>query len=274
MEDRRKLMEEQDKRIKERMGKIKHKIAVISGKGGVGKSTVTVNLAMAFAMKGYSVGILDADVHGPSVPKMLGLKGRRLQVSEKGDEIIPVLGPMNIKVVSMDFLLPADEAPVVWRGPLKISAIRQLLGEVGWGELDYLLIDLPPGTGDEPLSIAQLLPDMDGVIIVTIPSEVSEQVVKKSVKFAELLKMRIIGIVENMSYLSCPKCGERIEVFNGGAGKRIAKSFRIPLLGEIPMDPKIAKEADSGMPFVVDFSSKTAKAFEEIVNRIENVLGG
>lgn len=272
MEDRRKLIEEQDKKIRERMGKIKHKIAVISGKGGVGKSTVTVNLAMAFALKGYAVGILDADVHGPSVPKMLGLKGKRLQVSEK-DDIIPVLGPMNIKVVSMDFLLPADEAPVVWRGPLKMSAIRQLLGEVEWGELDYLLIDLPPGTGDEPLSIAQLLPDMDGVIIVTIPSEVSELVVKKSVKFAELLKMRVLGIVENMSYLSCPNCGERIEVFNGKAGKRIAKSFGIPLLGEIPMDPKIAKEADNGMPFVVDFGSKTAKAFEEIVNRIEKALG-
>lgn len=271
MEDRKKLMEEQERKIREKMGKVKHKIAVISGKGGVGKSTVTVNLAMAFAMKGYSVGILDADIHGPSVPKMLGLKGRRLQVSKEG-EIIPVFGPMNIKVVSMDFLLQGDE-PVVWRGPLKMSALRQLLAEVEWGELDYLLIDLPPGTGDEPLSIAQLLPDMDGVVIVTIPSEVSENVVKKSVRFAELLKLRVLGIVENMSYLSCPKCGERIEVFNSGAGKKIAEAFGIPLLGEIPLDPKISKEADSGMPFVVEFSS-TAKAFEEVVRKLEKALGG
>lgn len=273
MEDRKKLIEEQDKKIREKMSKVKHKIAVISGKGGVGKSTVTVNLAMAFALKGYSVGILDADIHGPSIPKMLGLKGRRLQVS-KNNEIIPVFGPMNIRVVSMDFLLQSDEEPVIWRGPLKMSALRQLLAEVEWGELDYLLIDLPPGTGDEPLSVAQLLPDMDGVIIVTIPSEVSENVVKKSVKFAELLKMKVLGIIENMSYLTCPKCGERIEVFNSGAGRKIAEAFGIPMLGEIPLDPKISKEADSGMPFVVDFGSTTSKAFDEIVNKIEKTLNG
>ena len=271
MEDRKKIIEEQDRKIREKMAKVRHKIAVISGKGGVGKSTVTANLAMAFALEGYAVGILDADMHGPSIPKMLGLKGRRLGVSKDG-EIIPVLGPMNMKVVSMDFLLQSDEDPVVWRGPLKMSALRQLLAEVEWGELDYLLIDLPPGTGDEPLSIAQLLPEMDGVLIVTIPSEVSENVVKKSVKFAELLKLRVLGIVENMSYLVCPKCGERIEVFNTGAGKKIAEAFGVPLLGEIPLDPKISKEADSGMPFVVDFESQTSKAFERIVKRIEEAL--
>jgi ATP-binding protein involved in chromosome partitioning len=152
MENRKKIIEEQDRKIREKMAKVRHKIAVISGKGGVGKSTVTANLAMAFALKGYAVGILDADMHGPSIPKMLGLKGRRLGVSKDG-EIIPVLGPMNMKVVSMDFLLQSDEDPVVWRGPLKMSALRQLLAEVEWGELDYLLIDLPPGTGDEPLAL-------------------------------------------------------------------------------------------------------------------------
>jgi ATP-binding protein involved in chromosome partitioning len=271
MEERKKLIEEQEKKIRERMSRVKHKIAVISGKGGVGKSTVTANLAMAFALKGYLVGILDADIHGPTIPKMLGLKGRKFQVSESND-IIPVSGPMNIKVISMDFLLQNDEDPVVWRGPLKMAALRQLLAEVEWGELDYLLIDLPPGTGDEPLSIAQLLPEMDGVVVVTIPSEVSESVVKKSVKFAELLRMRVLGIIENMSYLLCPKCGERIEVFNSGAGRKIAESFGIPLLGQIPLDPKVSREADSGVPFIIDFNSAASKAFGEIVSKIEKAL--
>jgi ATP-binding protein involved in chromosome partitioning len=153
-----------------------------------------------------------------------------------------------------------------------MSALRQLLAEVNWGELDYLLIDLPPGTGDEPLSIAQLLPEMDGVVIVTIPSEVSENVVKKSVRFSELLKLRVLGIVENMSYLVCPRCGEKIEVFNSGAGRKIADYFGVPLLGEIPLDLKISKKADIGMLFFVDFESQTSKALEGILKKIEEAL--
>ncbi|RLI40438.1 ATP-binding protein, partial [Candidatus Bathyarchaeota archaeon] len=166
------------------MSKVKHKIAVISGKGGVGKSVVTANLAVAFALNGREgrVGILDADIHGPCIPKIIGLKGTRLQAGPPG--IFPASGPLGIKVVSMDFLLPEQETPVIWRGPLKYQAIRQFLSDIVWGELDYLFIDLPPGTGDEPLSVMQLLPDMDGVVIVTIPSEVSQGVVKKAVSFA------------------------------------------------------------------------------------------
>lgn len=226
---------EQEQRLKQHINKIKHKIAVISGKGGVGKSTVTVNLAMAFAMHGYAnrVGILDADIHGPSVPKMLGLKGQRLQAIPAG-LIFPVTGPLGIKVVSMDFLLPSDEAPVIWRGPLKMRAIQQFLSDITWGELEYLFIDLPPGTGDEPLSVMQLLPNIDGVVIVTIPSEVSQTVVKKAVTFAMQLNVPVIGIIENMSGFICPKCGTEVNIFKVGGGKKWQKTWRFRFLGKYP----------------------------------------
>src|SRR4030065_1851466 len=206
--EKRKEMLEQEQKVRERMNKIRHKIAVISGKGGVGKSTVTVNLAMAFAMHGHvnHVGILDADIHGPSVPKMLGIAGQRLQVGPLG--AFPASGPLGIKVVSMDFLLPDENSPVIWRGPLKMTAIRQFLSDIVWGDLDILSIDLQPGTGDEPLSIAQLLPEMDGVVIVTMPSELSRAVVKKAITFARRLGKPIIGVVENMSGFICTDCSD------------------------------------------------------------------
>jgi ATP-binding protein involved in chromosome partitioning len=260
-------------RVKFQMSRIRHKIAVISGKGGVGKSTVTVNLAMAFAMHGYAdnVGILDADIHGPCVPKMLGLRGQRLQVSAIG--ALPVTGPLGIKVVSMDFLLPSDEAPVIWRGPLKMKAIQQFLSDIMWGELEFLFIDLPPGTGDEPLSIMQLIPDLDGVIIVTIPSEVSQVVVKKAVTFARQVGVPIIGIIENMSGFACPKCGTVTKIFKVGGGQRIASDMSIPFLGSIPIDPEICEDSDNGLPFIVEHAdSPAAKAFTEIVERIEEYL--
>ncbi len=253
-----------------RMGKVRHKIAVISGKGGVGKSLITVNLALALAMRGRNgrVGVLDADIHGPCVPKMLGMKGSRLQSGPPG--IFPALGPLNIKVVSMGFLLPSDDSPVIWRGPLKMRAIRQFLAEIVWGNLDYLLIDLPPGTGDEALSVLQLLPEMDGVIIVTIPSEVSEDVVKKAVTFARKMEVPIIGIVENMSGIVCPHCGERIDVFGVGGGERIATEMNVSLLGNIPLDPSISKTMDAGTPFIATQpDSPAAKAFDAIVKKIE-----
>ena len=187
-EDHRKQQYEQEQKLKLKLNKIKHKIAIISGKGGVGKSTVTANLAMAFAMQGHDkVGVLDADIHGPCIPKMLGLKGQTLTGAPDGG-LFPVTGKLGIKVASMDFLLPNDETPVIWRGPLKMRAIQQFLSDVTWGDLDYLFIDLPPGTGDEPLTVMQLIPDMDGVVIVTMPSEVSEAVVKKSVTFAKQVR--------------------------------------------------------------------------------------
>jgi ATP-binding protein involved in chromosome partitioning len=267
------LYEEGVQRLNVQMAKIRHKIAVISGKGGVGKSTVTVNLAMAFATHGHvnSVGILDADITGPCIPKILGVKGQKLQSGPPG--IFPATGPLGIRVVSMDFLLPSDESPVIWRGPLKMKAIQQFLSDIVWGELDFLFIDLPPGTGDEPLSVMQLLPDMDGVVIVTIPSEVSQIVVKKAVTFSRQLNIPVIGIVENMSGFVCPKCGERVDIFKAGGGEKISEDLAVPYLGKIPIDPEICRDSDKGLPFIVEHpNSAASEAFMHIVTQVEEFL--
>jgi len=268
--DARKRILEEQKLLRTRMEKIKHKIAVISGKGGVGKSVITVNLAIAFAMHGhaFSVGILDADIHGPCVPKMLGMEGQRLRVGPIG--ALPAVGPLGVKVVSMEFLLGSKEIPVIWRGPLKMIAIRQFLSEIAWGELDFLLIDLPPGTGDEPLSVMQLLPDMDGVVIVTIPSEVSQIVVGKAITFSRQLKVPLIGTIENMSGFTCPKCGAETHIFKVGGGQKISEELGAPFLGRIPLDPRICNDSDRGLPFILEHpDSSAAKAFMEIVEKIE-----
>jgi ATP-binding protein involved in chromosome partitioning len=270
--ERKRAEAERDKRLKMKMSKIKHKIAVISGKGGVGKSTVTVNLATTFALQGYSnkVGVLD--IHGPCVPKMLGLKGQKL-VGGPAGIIFPVADQHGIKVASIDFLLPNDEAPVIWRGPLKMRVIQQFLADIAWGELDFLFIDLPPGTGDEPLSVMQLIPDIDGVVIVTIPSEVSQAVVKKAVTFAKQLGIPIIGIIENMSGFVCPQCGAEIDIFKAGGGKKIAKELSVQYLGKIPIDPSVCIDSDRGTPFVARGQvSTTVQAFAEIVAKIKQFL--
>jgi len=267
----RKRMLEQQEILRYRMKQIKHKIAVISGKGGVGKSTVTVNLAAAFALHGSRVGVLDADLHGPSVPTLLGLTGQQVKVGPPG--AFPVKGPLGIKVVSIDFFLPEQKTPTIWRGPLKMTAIRQFLSEIVWGELDILFIDLPPGTGDEPLSVAQLLPDIDGVIIVTMPSELSRAVVNKAITFAQRLGMPIIGIVENMSGFVCPTCGDKIDIFQSGGGKKMAEETGVPFLGSIPIDPKVSMDSDKGSPFVIEHAdSPAAKVFVEIVKKVEAYL--
>lgn len=264
---------EKDRILKKNMNRIKHKIAIISGKGGVGKSTVAANLAIAFALHGYKdrVGILDVDIHGPCIPKLLGVKGKKCQISPLG--ALPVTGPEGIKVVSMDFLVQSQETPVIWRGPLKMQVIRQFLSDFIWGELDFLFIDAPPGTGDEPLSVMQLIPEMDGTIIVTIPSEVSEDVVKKAVSFSRQMGIPVIGIIENMSGFTCPKCGEQINILGAGGGKRIAEELNVPFLGQIPMDPKICEEADKGISFIKEHvDSPATKAFKEIVKKVEKFL--
>jgi ATP-binding protein involved in chromosome partitioning len=256
--------------IKLRMGKIKHKIAIISGKGGVGKSLITVNLATGLAKNGREgkVAIFDADLTGPCVPKMMGINSDKLVAGPPG--IFPAVGDEGVKVVSMALLLPSVESPVIWRGPLKMGAIRQFLGEVAWGPLEFLLVDLPPGTGDESLSVLQLLPEMDGVVIVTIPSEVSQEVVKKAVTFARKMGVPIFGIVENMSGLVCPHCGETINVFGEGGGEKLAQDMGLEFLGSIPMDPRISADSDNGTPFVVRHpDSPATKAFGEIIEKIE-----
>ncbi|MHC1628724.1 MAG: Mrp/NBP35 family ATP-binding protein [Candidatus Nezhaarchaeales archaeon] len=270
VEEARKKIEEEEAKLKEALSKIKHKVMVVSGKGGVGKSFVTANLAMAFALKGYAIGVLDADIHGPSIPKMLGLKGEAPTVGPTG--VFPVIGPLNIKVMSMDFLLPSDEVPIIWRGPLKMGALRQFIADVIWGDLDILFVDLPPGTGDEPLSIAQLL-QPDFAVIVTIPSEVSKLVVKKVVTFSRTLNVPILGVIENMSYFICPNCGSRYYLFGSGGGKKLAEEMGVPFLGAVPIDPSINEACDKGVPYVVKYpDSEVSKLFFEIVNRFEEEI--
>ncbi|MGD6934853.1 MAG: Mrp/NBP35 family ATP-binding protein [Candidatus Bathyarchaeia archaeon] len=257
-------------RLQDNMKQIKHKIAIISGKGGVGKSTVTANLGAALAKEGFRVGVLDADIHGPSIPRLYGLEGKTVRSNIAG--AFPVEGPLGIKVMSIDFFLPG-QTPAIWRGPLKMKAIKQFLTDVLWGELDYLLIDLPPGTGDEPLSVAQLLPEMDGVIIVTMPSVLSSEIVKKAVSFAENLNMPVLGVVENMSGFICPHCGKKTEIFNSGGGVQMAKVMNVDFLGSIPIDPKIGADADKGLPFVISYpDSEASKIFNQVVAKVEAKL--
>jgi ATP-binding protein involved in chromosome partitioning len=259
--------------LKKRMKKIKHKIAVISGKGGVGKTVTAVNLAIAFALQGHKnrVGLLDADLHGPCVPKMLGMEDKKLKVGPIG--AFPALGPLGVKVASMAFVLESKSVPVVWRGPLKMRAIQQFLSDIAWGELDFLLIDLPPGTGDEPLSVMKLLPEMDGVVIVTIPSEVSQTVVGKSITFSRQLNVPVIGIIENMSGFVCPECGKETYIFKAGGGKKVAQEYSVPFLGRIPLDPRVCEASDLGHPFIMEYpDSPAAKAFMDIVEKIKSYI--
>lgn len=258
-------------RIVENLNKIKHKIVVMSGKGGVGKSTVAANLAFSLSMNGADVGLLDVDIHGPNIPKMLGIEDERVTGDEKG--IFPIQVPPNLKVMSMAFLLSTKDTPVIWRGPVKMGAIRQFLGEVHWGDLDYLIIDLPPGTGDEPLSVAQLIPNSSGAIIVTTPQDVALLDSRKAVTFARTLNMPVIGIIENMSGFVCPHCGKTIDLFKTGGGFKAALELKVPFLGKVPIDQKIVETGDSGKPFVLEYSnSESAKVFKEIVDKIEKFV--
>lgn len=271
-EETNKILDEKEN-LKKRMKKIKHKIAIISGKGGVGKTLTAVNLAISFALNGHEnrVGLLDADLHGPSVPKMLGMEEQKLRVGPVG--AFPALGPLGLRVVSMVFVLEGTEVPVIWRGPLKMRAIEQFLTDIVWGELDFLFIDLPPGTGDEPLSVMKLLPELDGVIIITIPSEVSQNVVEKSITFSRQLNIPIIGIIENMSGFVCPTCSTETHIFKSGGGEKVAKKYNIPLLGKIPLDPRICEASDQGKPFVLENpDSLAAKSFVQIVKKIKKYI--
>jgi len=261
----------EEERLRRRLAEIRHRMMVISGKGGVGKTTVAVNLAAALAKEGYDVGLLDADIHGPNVPKMLGVEWRPLVGGDDG--IRPVEIFPNFKVVSMAFLLPNPDSPVVWRGPLKHTAIRQFLGDVNWGKLDYLIIDLPPGTGDEPLSVAHLIKEVDGSVVVTTPQDVALLDSRKAVNFSRMLKVPVIGIVENMSGFRCPHCGHYIPLFKTGGGERAANDLAVPFLGRVPIDPAIVEKGDSGPPFVLSFpDSEASKALLEIAKKCREFM--
>ena len=239
---------EQEKRLKSNMLNIKHKIIVMSGKGGVGKTTTSVNLATGLALKGHKVGILDVDIHGPNIAKMLGIEGKKLIGSAPG--VDPLELPNGLKVISLSLLLDNPDQPIIWRGPLKMITIKQFLADVNWGVLDYLIIDSPPGTGDEPLSVCQLIENIDAAIIVTTPQDVAILDARKSVLFAKQLKIPFIGIIENMSGLICPHCKQEIELFGKNKAKQTAIDFGISFLGRIPLEPRIVRQSDIGEPFL------------------------
>jgi len=237
-------MEQNNVNSKSHLSRIKNKILVLSGKGGVGKSTVAVNLAAALAEEGYNVGIMDVDIHGPNVAKMLGVQDKPLELNED-DLVIPIQVYHNLKAVSIANFIAPDQ-PVIWRGPLKQKAIDQFLNGVAWGDLDYLVIDCPPGTGDEPLSVIQIAGKVDGAVLVTTPQEVSQMDAKRAGVFLNATNSKLLGVVENMSYFVCPKCGERLYMYGQGGGEKLAEELSSDLLVQIPQDPEIVKLGDSG----------------------------
>jgi Mrp family chromosome partitioning ATPase len=245
---------------------------IISGKGGVGKSTVAANLALALAKDDErQVGLLDADIDGPNIPKMLGVEDGHVISFDK--RFSPVKVKPNLAIISMAFFLPDKDVPVIWRGPLKSGAIKQFIGQVAWGNLDYLVVDLPPGTGDAPLSTAQLIKDVNGAIVVTTPQDVALLDSRKAVTFSRELKIPVVGILENMSGFVCPHCGEEVNLFKIGGGEETAREMGVPFLGRVPMDPRIVESGDSGRPFVEAFpDSSAAMSFMRIVEKCNEYL--
>lgn len=254
---------EERRRLTSRLCRIKHKIVVLSGKGGVGKSTVAVNLAMALHLAGKKVGLLDVDIHGPSIPTMLGLEGR--QIMEENGELQPV-DLDGMKVISLGFFLKDQDEAVIWRGPMKTGVITQFIRDVAWGDLDYLIVDSPPGTGDEPLSVCQTLEDADGAVIVTTPQKVAAVDVRKSISFCRQLNLPVLGVIENMNGFVCPKCGELTAVFQSGGGRLMADDMGVPFMGSIPIDPQIAEAGDSGVAFLQRYAdSQTAIIIQVLI---------
>ena len=257
--------------IRTAMKRIKHKILVLSGKGGVGKSTVAINLAYGFSDLGYKVGLLDIDIHGPSIGVMSGIVGKPLLGNKEG-KIEPI--EMNgVKIITIASALPPGDSPVIWRGPMKMKAIDQFLSEVNWGDLDVLVIDSPPGTGDEPLSIVQRIPEMDGAIIVTTPQDVALSDAKRTVNFAKALKIPVAGVIENMSGFICPHCGERTDIFKTGGGVKAAKAMDLNILGVLPIEPAVMDASDTGKPFILSYKeSETGREMVSIAKKLVEKL--
>ena len=265
-EDQKNPQAEQEAKIRDSLGKIKNKFIVMSGKGGVGKTSTSVNLSIALANRGFKVGIMDVDLHGPDVPRMLGLGGM-LDLNQNR-KLNPAKVSDNLKAVSIESLTPSKDEAIIWRGPIKYSAIQQFIGDVEWGELDFLIIDSPPGTGDEPLTVAQTIKDAKA-IIVTTPQEVALADVRKSISFCKTVKMDIFGVIENMSGLPCPHCGETINLFGSGGGEKTALASGLTFLGAIPFDPNVVLCGDSGTCFRdVHADSLVTQAFDQIAGKM------
>jgi Mrp family chromosome partitioning ATPase len=264
-------MQIQDEMIRSTLEKIKCKLFIMSGKGGVGKSSVSVNVAAALAEKGYKVGILDVDIHGPSVPTLLGISGQ-LEM-DRGSLVVPKKYNENLYVVSMESLLKDPDQAVLWRGPMKTSAIRQFISDVQWGELDFLVIDSPPGTGDEPMTVLKTVPE-SLCVVVTTPQEVSLSDVRKSINFLQYAKANVLGVVENMSGLICPHCHGSIDLFKKGGGKELAEKYGLNFLGQIPLDPATVVAGDLGKPVVLlEEESFAKKAFIDLADAIDEAAG-
>jgi len=262
----------EETQLRDSLSRIGHVVIVLSGKGGVGKSTVSSNLAMALSMEGYRTGLMDVDITGPNIPKMFHIEDEKLYANENS-KLVPISVPPSLSVMSMGFLLPDKDSAVLWRGPMKSSAIRQFISDVEWGDLDYLVVDMPPGTGDEAMSIVQLIPDADGAVIVTTPQDVALLDSRKSITFAAQTKLPVIGLVENMSGFVCPHCGKTTEIFGSGGGERTAETLNIRFLGRVPLEPGVVASGDSGMPIVIsEPGSASAAAFREIADKVVSAV--
>jgi ATP-binding protein involved in chromosome partitioning len=257
----------QKERLSEHMARIRHKLLVLSGKGGVGKSSVAAGLALELARRGKRTGILDIDLHGPSIPRLLGLRGAPVTGGE--DSIHPVDVNQNLVAMSIGFLLPETDAPVIWRGPLKYNMIKQFLTDVEWGTLDFLIIDSPPSTGDEPLAVGQLIENADGAIVVTTPQALATDDVRRSISFARRLNLPVIGVIENMSGLTCPECGAKIDVFGTHGVSAMGTEMGVPVIGSVPFDPGMVRSGDEGtLSAYLTSDAPGARAFSEVVERI------
>jgi ATP-binding protein involved in chromosome partitioning len=270
-EGRKQAMQEEDRRITEVLSRIKNKLLVLSGKGGVGKSTVAVNLAVALSARGHEVGLMDVDLHGPDTLKMLGREGEKLH--SNGNALIPLEYDGHLQVISISSLLQDSDSAVIWRGPLKIKAIKQFIADVAWRDLDYLIIDSPPGTGDEPLTVAQVIKGAKAVVVTT-PQDVSILDIRKSITFCRQLSIPVLGIIENMSGMVCPYCHKPIDLFLSGGGQRAAAEMDVPFLGKVPIDPDIVQDGDRGKPYVISHrDSDAARSFCGIVDQLTTANG-
>ena len=267
--EQQKQMIEQEIKLSRNLGQIKYKIAVMSGKGGVGKSTVAANLAETFQKLGFTTGILDADIHGPNIPKMLGVEDKELFVNED-HFMIPVEAPSGLKVMSMAFMIESIDTPIIWRGPQKSGSIKQLIADVAWGSLDVLIIDNPPGTGDEPLTVLQTIPNIDAVIMVTTPNVVSQEDVLKCVKMVNMLNVENIGLIENMAYYICPHCGEKLNIFGKGDGEAFSEEMEIEYLGDLPLTENVSDSPNKdGVVSTLDPDGEVSNKFSDFVSKIK-----